>query len=81
MMILPQLRVFYLRILSAGIGRNEVIHSTDFFYYYRTGFAGLKASNDCFIGNDFMIDLADEATVLDSVTIAERVTILTHTEL
>lgn len=79
MMVFPQLRVFYLRILGARIGRNVIIHNANFFNYYRTGFKGFKVGNDCFIGNDSMIDLADKVTVFDSVTIAERVTILTHT--
>lgn len=79
LMIFPQLRVYYLRILGAKIGRNVVIHNVNFFNYYRTGFKGIKMGNDCFIGDDSLIDLADEVIIYDSVTIAERVTILTHT--
>ena len=79
MMIFPQLRVFYLRILGAKIGKNVIIHNADFFNYYRTGFKGVRIGNNCFIGDGSLMDLADEITISDSVTIAERVTILTHT--
>jgi len=78
-MIFPQLRAFYLRMLGAKIGKNVIIHNANFFNYYRKGFKGIKIGNNCFIGNDSLIDLADEIMISDSVTIAERVTILTHT--
>ena len=78
-MIFPQLRVFFLRILGAKIGKNVIIHNVNFFNYYRTGFKAVKIGNDCYIGDDSLIDLADEIIISDSVTIAERVTILTHT--
>lgn len=78
-MIFPQLRAFYLRMLGAKIGKNVIIHNVKFFNYYRTGFKGLRIGDDCFIGEDSLIDLADEIIISDSVTMAERVTILTHT--
>ena len=79
MMIFPQFRVFCLRILGAKIGRNVIIHDASFFNYYRTGFKGIRIGNNCFIGNESLIDLADEVIISDNVTLAERVTILTHT--
>jgi acetyltransferase-like isoleucine patch superfamily enzyme len=79
MIIFPQLRVLFLRILGAKIGKNVIIHDVNFFNYYRTGFKGLKVGDNCFIGNDSLIDLADRIEIYDHVTIAERVTILTHT--
>jgi len=78
-MIFPQLRVLYLRLLGAKIGKDVIIHNVKFFNYYRTGFRGLTIGNDCFIGDETLIDLADKVVVSDSVTVAERVTILTHT--
>ena len=78
-MIFPQLRAFYFRMLGAKIGKNVIIHNVNFFNYYRTGFKGLRIGDDCFIGEDSLIDLADEIIISDSVTMAERVTILTHT--
>jgi len=78
-MIFPQLRAFYLGMLGAKIGKNVIIHDVRFFNYYRTGFKGLRIGDDCFIGDESLIDLADEIIISDSVTIAERVIILTHT--
>ena len=42
MMAFPQLRVLYLRVLGAKIGRNVIIHNVKFFNYYRTGFKGVR---------------------------------------
>jgi acetyltransferase-like isoleucine patch superfamily enzyme len=78
MMILPPLRVAFLRLLGATVGSNVTIHSVQFFNYYREGFNALKIGNNCFIGEDTLIDLADEVILHDDVTLAERVTILTH---
>ncbi len=78
-MIFPQLRVVYLRLLGARIGRNVIIHNARFFNHYRRGFGGLQIGQDCFIGDECLIDLADEVVMSDRVTLAERVTVLTHT--
>lgn len=78
-MIFPQLRVLYLRVLGAKIGNNVIIHNARFFNFYRTGFKGLKIGNNCFIGEECLLDLADEIVISDNVTLAERVTLLTHT--
>ena len=79
MIIFPQPRILYLRMLGAKIGRDVIIHDVRFFNYYRTGFKGVKIGNCCFIGDESLIDLADQISMADYVTIAERVTILTHT--
>lgn len=78
LMIFPPLRVVFLRLVGAKIGRNVTIHSVRFFNHYRGGFKGLRIGNNCFIGDDALIDLADEIILYDDVTLAERVTILTH---
>jgi acetyltransferase-like isoleucine patch superfamily enzyme len=78
LMILPPLRSSFLRIVGVRIGKNVTIHTVRFFNVYRRGFAGLKIGDNCFIGDDTLIDLADEVTLEDDVTLAERVTILTH---
>lgn len=79
LMIFPQLRIPFLKLLGVKIGKNVIIHTARFFNYYRKGFKGLQISNNCFIGDESLIDLADEVILFDNVTIAERVTILTHT--
>lgn len=73
-----QLRIPFLRLLGAKIGSNCVMHSVKFFNYYRTGFAGLTMGNDCFIGDESLLDLAAPLTLEDQVTLAERVLVLTH---
>lgn len=78
-LLFPQLRTLYLRLLGARIGRNVIIHGVRFFNCYHTGFRGLRTGDDCFIGDESLVDLYDRVTLSDDVTIAERVTILTHT--
>jgi len=78
LLIFPQLRTPFLRIIGASIGRNVIIHPVSFFNYYRYGFPGLTIGDNCFIGNDCMIDLAERVTFEQDVTLAERVTIITH---
>jgi maltose O-acetyltransferase len=78
MMIFPPLRTAFLRSIGARIGKNVTIHSVRFFNHYRGGFKGLQIGDNCFIGDDALIDLADEVVLHDDVTLAERVTILTH---
>ena len=78
-MIWPQLRVPYLRLLGARIGSGTIIHDAHFFNAYRTGFQGLELGENCFIGDECLLDLADRIVMGDHVTLAERVTILTHT--
>ncbi len=74
----PQFRSVYLRLLGAKIGSNCIIHDVRFFNYYRTGFGGLTIGNDCFLGDETLIDLAAPVVLEDQVTLAERVLILTH---
>lgn len=78
-MIFPPMRVAFLRLLGAKIGKDCVIHSVNFFNCYRTGFTGFYVGDKCFIGDECLIDLADKVIFEDNVTVSERVTILTHT--
>jgi acetyltransferase-like isoleucine patch superfamily enzyme len=61
------------------IGPPSIIHRIDFFNLYRTGFRGLKIGCDCFLGDGVLLDLADAIDLGNKVTLAERVTVLTHT--
>jgi len=79
LMIFPHLRRWYLKLLGAKIGKYSYILNVKFFNCYRRGFSGLKVGNDCFIGDETMIDLADEVVIEDQVTVTERILILTHT--
>lgn len=78
-LLFPQLRAPYLRLLGARIGKAVIIHDTHFFNCYRTGFRGLEIGDHSFIGDECLLDLADRIVMGEHVTLAERVTILTHT--
>jgi len=78
LIILPQARVVYLRMLGANIGKDVIIHDVNFFNCYRKGFKGLSIGDNCFIGNDCLFDLADSITLERNVTLSERVSIITH---
>jgi acetyltransferase-like isoleucine patch superfamily enzyme len=79
LMIFSPCKIFFLRLLGVRIGKHCVINSVKFINCYRKGFRGLTIGDECFIGDDVMIDLADEVHIGDKVTIAARVTLLTHT--
>ncbi len=78
-LLFPPLRSMALSIVGAKIGQDSVVHNVRFFNAYRTGFKGLELGARCFIGNECLIDLADAVVLGDEATLAERVTILTHT--
>ena len=78
-MLFPQLRAPYLRALGAHIDAGTIIHDVRFFNAYRTGFHGLEIGRSCFLGDECLLDLADRIVMGEHVTLAERVTILTHT--
>lgn len=74
----PFFRRWYLKILGVRIGKNTIIHAVRFINAYRKGFSGLSFGNNVFIGDDSMLDLAESISFEDNVTLAGRVTILTH---
>ena len=49
-----------------------------FFNWYHTGPKGLKIGEDCFIGDETLIDLYDSVVLEDKTTLAQRITVLTH---
>jgi len=77
--VFPQVRGWLLRLLGARLGPGTIIHSVSFFNHYRGGFSMLKSGRDCFVGDEGLFDLADGIVMEDQVTLAERVTVLTHT--
>jgi acetyltransferase-like isoleucine patch superfamily enzyme len=77
--LFPQLRAPWLRLLGARIGPRSIIHGVDFFNLYRRGLGGLTIGAECFLGDQCLLDLADEIRIGDQVTLAERVLVLTHT--
>ena len=77
--LFPQLRAPWLRLLGARIGRRSVLHDVRFFNLYRRGLAGLEIGEECFVGDECLLDLAEGVRLEPQVTLAERVLILTHT--
>lgn len=74
----PPARKLFLQTLGAKIGNNSVIMDVKFFNWHHMGPKGLKIGNECYIGDESLIDLYGEVTLEDQVTIAQRVIILTH---
>jgi maltose O-acetyltransferase len=77
--LFPQLRAPWLRLLGARIGRRTILHDVRFFNLYRRGLAGLEVGDECFVGDECLIDLAEGVRLESRVTLAERVLVLTHT--
>lgn len=77
--LVPQLRSPWLRLLGARIGPGAILHDVRFFNLYRRGLGGLSIGRECFLGDECLIDLAEAVTFEDQVTLAERVIVLTHT--
>lgn len=75
----PQPRATWLRLLGARIGRGTILHDVRFFNLYRRGFPGLELGEDCFVGDECLLDLAEGIRLGPQVTLAERVLVLTHT--
>ena len=76
--LVPPLRSTLLRLYGARIGRRVIIHNARFFNLYRRGLPGLILGDDCFIGDECLLDLAEGIEMKAQVTLAERVMILTH---
>jgi acetyltransferase-like isoleucine patch superfamily enzyme len=79
LLLVPQLRAPWLRLLGARIGSGSILHDVRFFNLYRRGLAGLHIGEDCFLGDECLLDLAEGITLERQVTLAERVLVLTHT--
>ena len=77
--LFPPLRSWWLRLLGARIGPGAIVHDVRFFNLYRRGVAGLSLGRECFLGDECLLDLAEAIVLEDQVTFAERVLVLTHT--
>lgn len=76
--LVPQLRRLWLRLLGVRIGAHVILHDVRFFNLYRRGLSGLSIGAECFLGDECLLDLAEAVTLEDQVTLAERVMVLTH---
>jgi acetyltransferase-like isoleucine patch superfamily enzyme len=79
LLLFPQLRAPWLRLLGARIGRGAILHDVRFFNLYRGGLSALSMGSECFVGDECLLDLAASVVLEDQVTLAERVLVLTHT--
>jgi len=77
--LVPQLRAAWLRLLGARIGARSILHDVRLFNLYRKGPRGLVIGRECFLGDECLLDLAESVVLEDQVTLAERVVVLTHT--
>lgn len=75
---LPFMRNVLLSLLGTKIGSGTTLMDVKFFNWQHSGFPSLEIGNECFIGDETLIDLYDGVYLKDQVTIAQRVTILTH---
>jgi acetyltransferase-like isoleucine patch superfamily enzyme len=75
---LPPIRALFLRICGARIGRDSVIHRFTLINVDRGGFGALTVGDQCFIGDEVLIDLAAPVAIENQVTLAARAMILTH---
>src|SRR3990167_8003573 len=74
----PPIRKIFLMLLGARIGNDTVLMNIKFFNWHHMGPKGIRIGKECFIGDETLIDLYDKVVLEDQVTIAQRVTILTH---
>lgn len=74
----PQTRKLFLELLGARIGNSSIIMNVKFTNWYHRGPSGIKIGNECFIGDETLFDLYDEIILENQVTLAPRVTVLTH---
>lgn len=74
----PPVRKFFLKAFGAEIKTDSIIMNVKLINWHKRGIGGLKVGKECFIGDETLIDLYDEVIFDDQVTIAQRVTILTH---
>ncbi len=72
------LRVGWLRLGGAQLGKNCVIERLDFINLDRTGLSGLKLGSDCYLGSGVLLDLAGQITLADQITVSSKAVILSH---
>lgn len=72
------LRVFWLRLGGARIGKSCVIDKIDFVNLDRLGLGGLVIGDECFLGRGVLLDLAGEIKLDRKVTLSPRVIVLSH---
>lgn len=75
---LPPARVILLRWFGASIGKDSVILNCSFYNAYHYGFSKLVIGNNCFIGDEVLLDLRGKTILEDYTTLSNRVTTVNH---
>jgi acetyltransferase-like isoleucine patch superfamily enzyme len=76
--VVPQLRAAVLRLLGARLGRNCVVYEVRIINLYRGSFRHLEMGDDCYVGQQCLLDLAAPIRLGRQVTLGPRVVLLTH---
>jgi len=78
MTIWSPVRIAFLKLCGARIGRDSVVLNCSLMNVDRGGFSALRIGSRCFIGDEALLDLAAPITLEDDVTLSARVMVLTH---
>lgn len=78
-LLFSPLRIFWMKLFGGKIGKDSIVGNIRFMNLYRKGLNGLNIGKKCYIGDYVVLDLADEITLEDNVTLSEEAFILTHT--
>lgn len=76
--LLPQVRVWLLRLAGAKVGRDTVIFDAHFANLYHYGFTKLRIGDRCFVGDEVWLDTRGGLTLENEVTVSDRAAIITH---
>ncbi len=79
LMFISPLRVLFLSLFGARIGKNVVIEDIRFVNLNKAGWAGLTIGDNCYLGSESLFDLAENITFGNNTTVSARVILLTHT--
>lgn len=74
----PPIRVAFLRLCGARIGRDTIVHRVSFINVDRGGFRNLQIGDNCFIADEAFFDLAAPIVIEDEVGIGQRAMLMTH---
>lgn len=78
-MFVSPLRVAFLRLFGAKVGKNTVIERIRLINLYRTGISGITIGNNCYLGDGVTLDTAERIILENDVTLSFDVMVLTHT--
>ena len=74
----PLLRLAWLRILGARLGRHTIVGKVRFLNADRGGFRSLQTGESVYLGDEVLIDLARGVVLGDHVTVAARANLISH---